>query len=207
MVLRHFGENLSDQQRKLLEESEKSCGALARLLSDFADLSQLEEGAVPFKRQPVALWPMLNQVASAVQEGRDRGLALEVEAPKEDVVIEGDPNRLSDAVGSLATAVLRERQGGARVVAAGRVSVLGGSRSAVIAFGDYETASGLAGTFDTLQTNSFDEYRGGLGFRLPAAARIVEAHGGRLASPVSERGRLVIVMALPLTIARAETIA
>jgi two-component system sensor histidine kinase BaeS len=207
MVLRHFGDNLTDQQKKLLEESEKSCGTLSRLLADFADLSQLEDGAVRFQHQDVSLWTLLREVASSVQEGKDRGLILEVETPAEDVVIDGDRGRLSEAVASLMTAVLRERQSGARVVAAGRVGELDGSRSAVVAFGDLETVPTLSAAFGPASPQQFDEYRGGLGFRLPAAARIVEAHGGRLASPVSERGRLVILMALPISIARAESIA
>jgi K+-sensing histidine kinase KdpD len=207
MVLRHFGDNLTDQQKKLLAESEKSCGAIARLLSDFADLGQLEEGSVRFLREAVPLWRLLREVASAVHTETDRGVTLEVDLPAEDVLVEGDSKRLSEALGSLMTAVLRERQPGASVVAAARLGTSNGTRSAVIAFGDSDSAGAIAERFDAVQELSFDEYRGGLGFRLPAAARIVEAHGGRLGSPISERGRLVIVMALPISIARAESIA
>jgi two-component system, OmpR family, sensor histidine kinase BaeS len=210
MVLRHFDQNLSDQQRKLLEESEKSCGALAKLLADFADLAQLEEGAIGFRREPVSLWPLLRDMASTVQEGKDRGVTLEVQTPEEAVVVEGDPRRLSEAVGSLMTAVMRERQAETKVLAACRLGIHDGTRSAVIALGDHESAGSLAEAFDISDSHeqqSFDEYRGGLGFRLPAAARIVEAHGGRLASPVAQRGRLAIVMSLPVTIANAESAA
>ena len=145
------------------------------------------------------LGALLADVASNVQEGSDRGLSVEVDA-REDLAVEGDRARLTEAIGSLMAAVLRERLQGARIVALARPD--GDLRSALVAFGDAETAPALLDDPDA-RRRSFDEYRGGLGFRLPAAARIIEAHGGRLASPVAERGRLSIVMTLPATVARS----
>jgi K+-sensing histidine kinase KdpD len=200
MVLRHFGDGLTDQQRKLLEESEKACGTLSQLLADFSELSRLEQGTVGLSREAFSLGALLAEVASNVQEGKDRGLTVEVDASP-DLVVEADRSRLSVAIGSLMAAVLRERLQGARVVAVARLD--GAPPSALVAFGDAETAAGLIDDPEA-RHHGFDEYRGGLGFRLPAAARIVEAHGGRLASPVAERGRLSILMTLPAVVARAE---
>jgi signal transduction histidine kinase len=200
MVLRHFGEGLSDQQRKLLEESEKACGTLSRLLSDFSDLARLEHGGPPLTRERLSLQALLGQVASNVHEGSDRGVTVEVDA-NEGLVVEADRARLGEAMGSLMAAVVRERLEGARVVAVARAN--GDPPSALVAFGDVETASGLLDDPAVL-SRPFDEYRGGLGFRLPAAARVIEAHGGRLASPNEERGRLSIVMTLPAAVGRAE---
>jgi len=200
MVLRHFGEGLTDQQRKLLEESEKACGTLSQLLADFSDLSRLEQGTLGLTREALPLGALLAQVASNVQEGRDRGLTVEVDA-RADLVVEADRPRLSEAIASLMAAVLRERLQGARVVAVARLA--GEPPSALVASGDAETAAGLLDHVEARQQR-FDEYRGGLGFRLPAAARIIEAHGGRLASPVAEPGRLSILLTLPAAVARAE---
>lgn len=193
MVLRHFGDGLSDQQRKLIEESEKACGTLSRLLADFSDLARLEQGGIQLTRERLPLGALLGQVASNLQEGADRGLGVTVDA-QDGLFVEADRVRLGEAVGSLMAAVLRERPEGAQVVAVARQD--GDPRSALVAFGDVDTAPGLLADHHS-RSRPFDEYRGGLGFRLPAAARIVEAHGGRLASPVAERGRLSIVMTLP----------
>jgi len=97
-------------------------------------------------------------------------------------------------------AVVRERLEGARIVAAARPD---GDASVVVAVGD---AAAIAGLLEDAEgrRRPFDEYRGGTGFRLPAAARIVEAHGGRLASPVADRGHLSIVLSLPAASRRAE---
>ncbi|HSK09339.1 MAG TPA: hypothetical protein VK911_07165, partial [Vicinamibacterales bacterium] len=134
----------------------------------------------------------------------DRGLRLEVETPPDDVAVEGDRRRLGDAIASLMTAVLRERQQGARLVAVSRIEAGDPGPVVVVSFGDAESAGDLAGE-PAARTQPFDEYRGGLGFRLPVAARIIEAHGGRLASPVAERGRFSIVLTLPLSISHAES--
>lgn len=200
MVFCYFGDGLTDQQRKLLEEGEKACGALSRLLADFSDLSRLEQGVLPLTREMLPLDALLSDVASSVQEGADRGLTLEVDA-EADLAVEADRARLSEAVGSLMAAVLRERIEGARVVAVARPG--GEPLSALVAIGDADTAASLLEDPEA-RRQPFDEYRGGLGFRLPAAARIIEAHGGRLASPVAERGRLSIVMTLPATVAHTE---
>ena len=49
MLLKDRAGPLSDQQRKLLEEAEKSCARLTVLLTEVSDLSNLEGGTAPFK--------------------------------------------------------------------------------------------------------------------------------------------------------------
>ncbi|MBP1633561.1 MAG: hypothetical protein H6Q10_135 [Acidobacteria bacterium] len=197
LVLRHFGEGLTDQQRKLLEESEKSCGTLSRLLADFDDLGRLEDGQVILNRAPVDLRALLAEAASNVHEGSDRGLTVEVDGGTGELPVSADRARLGEALASLMAAVVRERREGARLVAEARLDP-GPPAAAIVAFGDAESAPALA-LDPEARARPFDEYRGGLGFRLAAAARIVEAHRGRLASPVAERGRLSILLTLPLT--------
>jgi hypothetical protein len=51
---------------------------------------------------------------------------------------------------------------------------------------------------DPGRAEPFDEYRGGLGFRLVLAARAIAALGGTLSSPDTARGRLSLLVSLPL---------
>ena len=46
MLLKERAGPLSDQQRKLLEETEKSCGRMTVLLSELSDLGRLEGGTL-----------------------------------------------------------------------------------------------------------------------------------------------------------------
>ena len=50
MLLKDRAGPLSDMQRQLLEEAEKSCGRLSALLDELSDLSQLESGTAPYNR-------------------------------------------------------------------------------------------------------------------------------------------------------------
>ena len=55
MVLRERAGPITDQQRKLLEEAEKSCGRLSALVTEMSDLSALEGGTAAFNAATVDL--------------------------------------------------------------------------------------------------------------------------------------------------------
>ncbi len=199
MLLRHFGDNLTEQQRKLLQEGEKSCGSLAALLAELSELAQIEDGRLPLRRDPIPLFALLEQVAEGVHEAEDRGVALAVRHGGREAVVMGDRNKLAAALTSLLAAALRERSEAGTVVAACMLASGSGGPAAVIAIADGDEAERLAAAGDASPGGqSFDEYRGGMGFKLPIAARIVEAHGGRVSSPIAARGRLSIVLSLPV---------
>jgi two-component system, sensor histidine kinase and response regulator len=195
MLLRHFGDSLTDQQRMLLEQAEKSCGQLSALLADLSELSQWEGGRVTFARTPVALATLLADVAKDVHEGQERGVSLGLVACDANVRVLGDATRLATAFHTLLTAALRERADTVSVVVACRVTERPDGSVVRVAIGD-------AGDVDTLLDDDgskvFDECRGGLGFRLLLASRVIAAHGGQIASPVAERGRFSLVVSLPV---------
>ena len=196
MVLKHFGENLTEQQQKLLKEAEKSCGTLGRLLGDLGELAHIEDGRAVVRREPTAIFRLLDEVASTVHTDDDRGVTLEVRGGNPDVQVLGDPDRLRSVLASLITAVLRERVEPGPVLAVGNVVTTANGTSAVLAIGDPDQAPALVAQVP--EPSCFDQYRGGLGFQLPLAVAIVSALGGRLASPVEERGHLAIVLSLPV---------
>jgi K+-sensing histidine kinase KdpD len=198
MLLRHFGDTLTDQQRKLLQEGEKSCGNLAGLLTELSELAQIIDGRIAMRREPVPLFALLREMAETVHEAEDRGVRLEVRGGADDVSVLGDRDRLGVALASLAAATLRERVDAGVVVAACAVASGPSGSEAVVVLGDPDTAERLAAAGPRSPSEPFDESRGGLGFRVPIATRIVAAHGGRVSSPVAERGRLTIVLSLPV---------
>ena len=53
MLLKERAGPLTEPQRRLLEEAEKSCGRLSALLAEMSDLSGLEGGTAPFNRAPL----------------------------------------------------------------------------------------------------------------------------------------------------------
>ncbi len=196
MLLRHFGDTLTDQQRKLLQESEKSCGNISGLLNELSELAHFDETQPRRHPQPTPLGDLLVEAAGNVQEGRDRGVRLEVRTGERNPVVSADRDHLRTAFATLFTATLRERAEAATVVAACRLVEDGGRRDALIAIGDEGSVDGLLAPGEP-SGDAFDEFRGGLGFRLVLASRVIAAHGGRLASPIAARGRLGLVVSLP----------
>jgi signal transduction histidine kinase len=196
MLLRHFGDSLTDQQRMMVEQGEKSCGAISALIADLSELSQWEAGQIASRREPVPLTALLTDVAKDVHEGKDRGVLLDVRACRPDVQVLGDASRLAAAFTTLMTAALRERSDSTSMVAACRLPAGGvGARAVRIAIAD---EADVEAVLDEAVPQAFDLFRGGLGFRLLLAERIIAAHGGRIASPVAARGRLAIVVYLPV---------
>src|SRR6187551_724785 len=68
MVLRERAGTITDQQRKLLEEAEKSCGRLSGLVSEMSDLSALESGKASFNRAPLDLAALLKEEIAGLPE-------------------------------------------------------------------------------------------------------------------------------------------
>ena len=195
MLLRHHGSSMTEQQRMLVELGEKSCGLLAALIADLSDLAQLEGGHTTIRREPVRLVPLLAEVARHVHEGADRGITFGVRPDGVDAQVLGDRARLAAAFSALAAAVLRERAEASPMLAACRVLEGPGGRVVNTAIAE---ASEIDAALDGREHEAFDEYRGGLGFRILLASRIVAAHGGRVVAPVAARGRMAIVVSLPV---------
>jgi len=192
---------LTDRQRKMIDEAEKSCGRLVALITELSDVSKLDSGLISLNRQPLDVFALVGEVAEHVQEAKDREVRLEVRGEPAGARIAGDAPRLRSTLDAVFRAVLREKAGPCVVAADRRFESREGQTSAVIVIAEdgsvqtaYESAPG-----------AFDEKRGGLGLALPLARRVVEGLGGRIWSPAQQEGdddalaRGSIIIAFPVT--------
>ena len=191
MLLRNLDEPLSERQRRLVEEAEKSCGRLAELVAQMSDLSNLDAGGAPFNRSDVPVFDLLADAAAGIKEGQDRGVQLQVRGAVPGTIVHGDPVRLRAMFTAVLHATAREQTDSVVVLADCAVRNTDG-RWAHVRIGD-EASLPLLDAGE----GAFDEYRGGIGMVLPIARRIIEAHGGRLWSP-AERRRAATGIALPV---------
>ena len=177
MLLREQAGPLSEKQRKMLEEADRSCARLGAIVGEMSELGKLEGRQFAFTRQDLDIRALAEELASGMHEGSDRGVRLEVR-PGEPVTVTGDRPRLGAALKALMHAALRER-GDPGVIVVACSTIDGSPGWAVVAIGEESTLSPLARAAQGAPP-PFEEWRGGLGLALPVARRVIEAHGGAL---------------------------
>jgi signal transduction histidine kinase len=196
MLLREQAGPITDQQRKMLEEADKSCARIGSLVSQMSELGKLEDGQITVARAPFDLSELVVEVASNMHEGEDRGVRLETRGPGPIMVI-GDRTRLAAAIGALMHAALRERgEPGVILVECSTPSDTS-TRWVTVTIGD-EAATRLLVDAGRSTPPPFDEWRGGLGLALPVGRRVIEAHGGALWSAHGEKTRGAAALRLPI---------
>lgn len=175
MLLKDRAGPLSDQQRRLLEEAEKSCVRLTALLTEVSDLSTLEGGTAAFNRQKIDLHKTLRDTVEQLPPLPDREVRVELQLDGDAAQIDADPVRLTQALSSIIKALRREIVSDTPLVVRHRRTPAGHE----IHIGDADALAAIdappAGPGEL-----FDEWRGGSGLILPIARRIIEAHGGHL---------------------------
>jgi K+-sensing histidine kinase KdpD len=189
MLLKDRAGPLSDQQRKLLEEAEKSCGRLSALLAEVSDLSNLEAGTAPLNKGSADLNALLQEAVNTLPPLPDREVAVTLRLDAAPLRLEADSVRLTQALTSVLVALRRELVGEDGLIVRGRKSS-----------GAYEILLGDAGTIAALEAEDadtrglFDEWRGGVGLSLVVARRVLNAHGATiLAAPQGAKAGARIV--------------
>ena len=198
MLLREQAGPLTEKQRKMLEEADKSCGRIGALVAEMSELGKLEAGELSIARQDVDLSQLTAELASELQEGRDRGVQLELRGVDRPVMVTADRTRLAVVVKTIVHAALRER--GEPGVVVVTCAALGETAPpwAVLAVGEESLIPTLIDTARSEVSPSFDEWRGGLGLAMPLGRRVIEAHGGALWSSPGPQSRSGTGLRLPL---------
>lgn len=195
MLLKERAGPVPDQQRRLLEEAEKSCARLSALLGEVSELSALEGGTATFNRASVDLNSLLSEAITGLPELPDRDVRVELDTDEGSTTLQGDATRLRLALSSVIVALRRELITSDRLCVHQRIRQNGADRIAWIAIADPDRVGALSSAAESSLT-TFDEWRGGCGLSLPVARRIINAHGGTIWSPVEE-SKAGAVIALP----------
>ena len=199
MVLRDAEAPLTDRQRKMLEEAEKSCARVAALVAELSDVGKIDAGLVAFSKKELDIFELVQEVAGNMHEARDREVFFEARGEAAGAPVVGDATRLRAAFQSIFKAILREQPSACTVVALRRIETVNGVRSAVITAAEEGTIQRAS----IAESGPFDEKRGGLGLELPIARRVLEGHGGHLLAPLAAPGsepptiRSAAIMSIP----------
>ena len=194
---------MSERQRRMIDEAEKSCARLVAIVAELSDIGKLDSGVVKLGQQPVELFSLLEKVAELVHEATERDVQLKLIGPSENASITGDAGRLHTAFDAIFRAILREKPGPTTVVAERRFDTSDGQPAALLIVAD----EGRVQEAYDREPAAFDDKRGGMGLALPLARRVIESHGGRIWSPANTSGsadtpdplaRGSVIMSFPL---------
>jgi signal transduction histidine kinase len=172
---------MSERQRRMIDEAEKSCARLVAIVGELSDIGKLDSGVVRLAQQPLDLFSLTGKVAELVHEAKDRDVHLKLSGPSDGANITGDATRLRTAFDAIFRAILREKPGPTTVIAERRRDTRDGQPCAVLIVAD---EASVQEAYDR-EPGPFDDERGGMGLALPLARRVIEGHGGRIWSPAA----------------------
>jgi signal transduction histidine kinase len=187
---------LSDPQRKMIGEAEKSCARIVALIGELSDIGKLDGRTLTLNEGTVDLFQLINDVAGEIHEAADREVHLAVRGAATGARIRGDRLRLAGAFSVLLRAILREQPSATTVVAEKRLErTPDGDRATIVVARE----DSVQQTHDA-DPAPFDELRGGLGLGLPLARRVIEHYRGQVWTPAAgERDRQGFVVSMPVT--------
>ena len=194
MLQRDADAPLSDRQKKMVLEAERSCQRLVALIAELSEIQHLDAERLTPVQQPLDLFALIEEVAAGTDEAADRGVRLQLRGPSAGAAVNGDVPRLQRAFSALFRAILREMPADTTVVGERRLITRDGGRSAMLVIAEQ---SQVPSSFDAAPVR-FDEKRGGLGLALPIARRVIQRHGGRVWSPAGDGGRSAAVISIPV---------
>jgi K+-sensing histidine kinase KdpD len=194
MLLKESAGPLSDQQRRLLDEAEKSCARLSALLAEVSELAQLEAGTARFNYLGVNLESVLSEAIAALPDLKDRQIAIDLTV-RSGLSVKGDAVRLRTALTSILHALRREAVSSDQLAVRVDARNQDGQTALCISIAEPSRIEAVA-QLEPSDFSTFDEWRGGNGLSLPNARRVIEALGGRLWAP-NDNGKAAAIVMLP----------
>jgi signal transduction histidine kinase len=184
---------LSELQRKMVDEAERSCQRLVALIAELSEIQKLDANLVELAQHGLDAFPVMAEAAQGVREPDERNVRLEVRGKPTGASMPGDATRLRAAFAAIYRASLREMPANTTVIADRRLDRRHGVQSAVLVI----AAEAEVQAAYVAEPVPFDEKRGGLGLALPIACRVIERHRGRIWSPAG--GRATAIVSLPVS--------
>lgn len=184
-------ETIAGDHREQIDIIVRNAERLKEIIESLANMDNVQSGVARLRSRAVSVRRIIEEVAGSFQsEARGKGLTLTINAPDEDLVVEGDAGKISIALSNLTkNALAFTDRGGHVFVTAERVP--GYVKVSVIDDGIGIPASDLPRIFDRFYQveTHLTRRHGGMGLGLSVARVMVEMHGGRIwAESVEGRG-------------------
>ena len=164
---------------------------LARLVDDLLDVARITSGKIELRLQSLVLQDIIDDALETTRPLLAvRRQSVAFDPPAEPLVVDGDPDRLTQVVGNLLSNAAKFSPDEGRIQI-GLARVEGVVQIRVRDEGVGIDAQILPHVFDLFVQGdqSLDRAQGGLGVGLTVAKRLVELHGGRIAVRSEGPGR------------------
>lgn len=169
--------------QKLHKVMERQVDQMKRLVDDLLDVSRISHGKIQLQFEPVELKAVINDITSDFEIIiEDRNLKMDVSLPDEEVWVEGDPIRLSQAIGNLITNAVKFSPTAGGTIG---IELKADKDHAFIAVKDEgvgmskESLNTIFEPF-TQENRTLDSTYGGLGLGLPLVKGLVNLHRGEI---------------------------
>lgn len=180
---------------RFLQTIQDETRRLSRLIDDLLDLGRLEAGVSQLDQQIIFLKSPIMRAINAV-ESRLKAAGVSVHVNVADLSIQGDPERLVQALLNVLNNAIKHSQAGGTIVVTGTKD----RKYAVINVEDQGPGiqpKDLPHVFEQFYTTDPSRRGTGTGLGLTIAKRIVEAHGGTIAVSNTRQGA-TFTICLPL---------
>lgn len=179
---------------------------LSRLIDQLLELSRLESGELPLRREEIELAPLVAQVLSEIEVARsDRGVEVSSDVPVGLPAIEADRERIHQVLFNLLDNAVRFTPGG------GSVTVTADRHDGWVEVRVADTGVGISPEHLPRLFERFyradparSREEGGTGIGLAIARSVVEAHGGHITAESAPGAGSVFRFDLPVAGAKAQ---
>ncbi len=196
------GQDLPETQRSYLQQIERTCREMMRLIQNLLEISKMEEGKMPVAREAVVLAEVVDEVAReytpvAEQAGRRLGVAVDTTLP----AVRADRALLKRVLTNLVVNALRH-SGSAGVHIEGSA----GPHPAEVTLAVVDQGSGIPADelgrifekFRTVRRSPTDDPSSDTGLGLPFCKLAVERMGGRITAESTPGVRTTFGVTLPV---------
>ncbi|BAY21356.1 integral membrane sensor signal transduction histidine kinase [Calothrix sp. NIES-2100] len=169
---------------------------LSRLIHDLLDLGRLEAGVTQLEQQTISLQGLINRAVNAM-EPRMQTVRISLQVNVEQLMIQGDPERLLQAILNLLDNAIKHSPANSQVLISGYSK----GKLAIIQIQDQGKgikSGDLPRIFEQFYTTDPSRQSSGNGLGLAIAKRIIEAHQGSITATSTPNQGATFTICLPL---------
>ena len=183
---------------RFFQTIESETKRLSRLIHDLLHLGRLEAGVAKLEKQAISLHGLINRAVNAL-EPRMRTLGISTQVNVENLMIEGDPERLLQAILNLLDNAIKHSPANSQVFISGYKQ----GKQAIIQIKDQGKGikqGDLPRIFEQFYTTDPARKGSGNGLGLAITKRIIEAHQGSIIASSSPNQGATFTVYLPLKV-------